>query len=185
MPPDAAKEVEPIKPYPGQDVLKDWQSETREQAALSSLRRTIRIAAAMVHYLREVLGEFRPKEAEPEFDRIMGQLAAGRGSALKREKDRERWGSAPQDLIANFDMPYEFSWGIKKKVTASGVEVEVSYCPMAETWSWLGSLKAMKPYCEHCYSGIASKCAPSLKAGISRCKTGDDQTCLIWVTKAS
>jgi hypothetical protein len=185
MPPNAAKQVDPIKPYPGQDVLKDWQSGTREQAGICSLRRTIRITAAMVHFLWEVIREFRPKEAESEFGRIMDRMAADRGSALKKERERQGWGSGPEDLFLNFDMPYTFSWEVGKKGIPSGVEIEISYCPMAETWDWLGSLKVMKPYCEHCYSGIASKYDPSLRAGISRCKTGGDSTCLIRIAKTS
>jgi len=185
MPPNAAKEVEAIQPYPGQDVLKDWQSGTREQAGLCSLRRTIRIAAAMVHFLWEVVREFHSKEAEAEFDRIMDRMAADRGSALKRERAQKSWGAGPEDLFFNFDMPYILSWEAGKKVGPSGAEIEITYCPMAETWNWLGSLRGMKPYCEHCYSGIASNYDPSLRASVSRCKAGGDKTCLIKIAKTS
>jgi hypothetical protein len=177
------KEVEAIPPYPGQDIIKSWQRNKRKVGC--SLRRTIRIAAAMVHFLWEVVREFHPKEAEAEFDRIMDRMAADRGSALKRERAQKSWGAGPENLFLNFDMPYIFSWEAGKKVSPSGAEIEISYCPMAETWNWLGSLKVMKPYCEHCYSGIASEYDPSLKASISRCKTGGDKTCLIRITKTS
>jgi hypothetical protein len=115
----------------------------------------------------------------------MDRMAADRGSALNREKAQKGWGAGPEDLFLNFDMPYIFSWEVEKKVTPSSAEIEISYCPMAETWNWLGSLKVMKPYCEHCYSGIASKYDPSLTASISRCKTGGDKACLIKITKTS
>ena len=179
MPPNAKEEVESIEPYPGQDTIKDWQMDTEEEAALSAMRRTTRWYAVMIYFLWEVLLEFHPKEAELKFIKIMDQLAIDRGTDLKREKSD--WG--PEDLFLNLDLPYAFTWDTEKKLGAGKIEIEVSYCPLAETWSWLDGLSAMKSYCERTYSGIVKNYDSSFQAEVSRCKTKGDDTCLIKIEK--
>ena len=183
MPANARKDVEPIPPYPGQNVLNDWQINPEEEAARGALRRTTRILAAMIHYLREVLKECHEKEAEVEFDRVMDLLAADRGSALKKEKEENNWGTSPEDFFLNFDMPYSSIWEIEKKATPEGLEIEVSYCPLAETWEWLETLPGMKSYCERACLGIASNYDVSLNGRVSRCKPQGDEKCSIKIKK--
>ncbi len=179
MPPNAIKELDPIDPYPRQDILKDWKKGTDEETVLSAMRRTTRWYAVMIYFLWEVLSEYHPKEAELKFIKIIDQLAADRASDLKREmKDFES-----EDLFLNFDLPYTFTWDVSKKVVAGVIEIEVSYCPLAETWKWLDGLSDMRPYCERSYSGIFKTYNPSLRAEVSLCKTGGDETCLIKIEK--
>jgi hypothetical protein len=183
MPPNARKEVKPIDLYPGQNVLKDWQSKTEREAAASVLRRTTRAMAAMVHYLLEILEEFHPKEAKVEFGRIMVLLAADRASALKKERDANNWQARPEDFFFNFDMPYSTIWETEKQISPDQIEIEVKYCPLAETWEWLGSLSNMNSYCERACLGIASNYDASLNVEISRCKPRGNETCHMKIRK--
>ena len=178
MPPNA-QEPEPVDLYPGQDVLKDWQTGTEKEAVFSGLMRKTRITATRLSFLWEVLAEKFPKEAETEFSKIMDLWAVSRGDALKRERDEQKWGDGPGNLFLNFDHPYDLAWQVDKRVTPDGIEIEVTYCPFAETWGWLDSLPAMRPYCERAYSGIVSSYDDSLSAEVSRSKTRGDETCLI------
>ena len=183
MPPNARKELEPIPPYPGQDVLKDWRRDTEKQTILSAMRRTTRGYAAMIYTLRQVLSEYHSEKAESKFIEILEQVAAERGSDLKKEKDGENWGSDPNNLFLNFDLPYAFIWESERKTIPGGIEIEVAYCPFAETWGWMGALSDMKPYCERTYCGIVTNYDNTLSAEVSRCKTGGDETCLIKIEK--
>ena len=183
MPPNARKEVKPIDLYPGQDVLKDWQSNTEWEAAASVLRRTTRVMAAMIHYLFEILEEFHPKEAKVEFGRIMVLLAADRASALKKEREANHWRARPEDFFFNFDLPYSTILETEKKISPDEIEIKVKYCPLAETWEWLGSLSNMNSYCERACLGIASIYDASLNVEISGCKPRGDETCHIKIRK--
>ncbi len=183
MPPTASQDLEQIPPYPGQDVLKDWQSSSDQEAVMGTVRRATRILAVMVHYLREVLNEFHPPQAEKAFTGIMDLWAADRGAALRREREENGWRAGPKDLFVNYDHPYGVAWKTKQKETSDGIEIEVSYCPFAETWGWMGSLSAMKPYCDRCYAGVVKSYDDSLCAEVSRAKTGGDDTCLIRIMK--
>lgn len=178
MPPNA-QEPEPVDLYPGQDVLKDWQIDTEIDAAFSGLKRKTRITAARLSFLWEVLSEKFSKEAETEFIKIIDLWAAGRGSALKKEKDEQKWGDGPEDLFLHFDHPYGIAWETEKRVNPDGIEIEVTHCPFAETWGWMGVLSAMKPYCERIYRGVAANYNDAFHAEVSRCKTAGDETCLI------
>jgi len=86
----------------------------------------------------------------------------------------------------NFDHPYRISWETETKVNVDGIEIEVSYCPCAETWNWLGGLSSMRVYCERCYSGIASNYDAAFTAEVPQCKTRGDEVCRIRINgKAS
>ena len=183
MPQNASKDVEPIDPYPGQDVLKDWQIDTEEGTARSALMRTTRIAAAMIHYLREILEEFHPQEAEAEFDRIMVLLAADRGSALRKEKAVNNWESSPEDFFNHFDMPYSTIWETGKKVSPEAIEIEVLSCPLAETWNWMASISSLEAYCSRACLGMASHFDDSLSGNVSRCKPQGEDKCHLKIEK--
>lgn len=178
LPPNA-KEPEAIDPYPGQDVLNDWQRGTEKEAVLCGLRRKSRITAARIYFLWEVLSEFHPKEAEAKFAKIIDLWAASRASTLRREKDEGKWGNGPESLYLNFDHPYRISWEAETQVNSDGIEIDVSYCPFAETWGWLSGLSAMRIYCERCYSGIASNYDATFITEVPQCKTRGDEACRI------
>ncbi len=183
MPPDARK-PEPIDPYPGQDVLNDWKINNEKDKAVKCLRRSMRVAAARSYFLWEVLSEYRPMEAVTVFNRIMKEWAASRATALKKEIESNGWGTDANSLLSYYDYPYEIVWGINKEVKPNGIEIEVSYCPFAETWGWLGGLNSMQPYCENCYSVMSSNGNPKLTANVLKCKTRGDKNCLIHIKKA-
>lgn len=184
MPSNARKEVDFIDPYPGQDVLKDWQMDTDEGAATCALRRTTRITAAMIHYLLEILEEFHSKESVREFDRVMELFATDRGSALRKEKDSNNWGSSPEDFFNNFDLPYSTIWEYEKKATPGGMEIQVNYCPLAETWGWMETPTSIKAYCQQACLGIAPLYDASLVGNVSQCMPQGDNNCLIEINKA-
>jgi hypothetical protein len=178
MPPNA-KQPEGIEPYGGQNVLDDWRIDTDLNAAVSGLKRKTRITAARISFLWEILSEAFPEKAEETFAKIIDRWAASRADALQKEKNAQQWGDAPEDLMSNFDHPYGLAWEMEKTVTPQGIDIEVSYCPFAETWAWMGVLPAMAPYCQRCYNGIWSNYDSSFSAEVSRCKTRGDDTCLI------
>jgi L-2-amino-thiazoline-4-carboxylic acid hydrolase len=180
--PANASEPEPLAPYPGQNVLKDWQRATEKEAVLSGLRRKARVTAGRIYYLWEVLSEFHPEQAEAQFEKIIDRWSENRASRLKQEKREEQWGDDVESLLLNFDHPYSITWDVETEVSPDAIDIEVSYCPFAETWGWLGGLSAMKSYCERCYSGIASNYDGYFSAEVSRCKTRGDETCHIKIT---
>jgi hypothetical protein len=184
MPSNAREEVDPIDPYPGQDVLKDWKADTGEGAAICALRRTTRITAAMTHYLLEVLEEFHSKESALEFDRAMELLAVDRASATNKEKDSNNWDSGPEDFFNNYDLPYSTIWGYKKKALPGRIEIEVDYCPLAETWNWLKAPASIKAYCQRACLGMAPMYDASLAGNVSQCIPQGDANCLIEIKKA-
>lgn len=182
MPPNF-KEVESIQPYPGQDVTIDWEYNNETEKAFKCLRRSTRVAAARIYFLWEVLKEYQPNEAQSEFAKIMELWAVDRALALKKEKEESNWGGRPENLFLNYDYPYGSIWEIDiTKVKPEGIEIEVSYCPFSETWGWLGELSDMHPYCDKCYSAIASNYDPSFTAELSQCKTLGDEICRIRIT---
>jgi hypothetical protein len=68
-------------------------------------------------------------------------MATKRGEDLKKAKEAENWGSDPDDLFSNFDLPYAFIWKLNKKTIGRGIEIEVADCPLAETWDLPKSVK--------------------------------------------
>ena len=136
-------------------MLKDWKADNEEGAAACALRRTTRITAAMIHYLLEILEEFHSNKSGQEFDRAMELLAVDRASAIKKEKDSNNWGSSPEDFFNNFDMPCSTIWECEKDATPGGMEIQVSYCPLAETWGWMETPTSIKAYCQRACLGMA------------------------------
>lgn len=179
MPPDA-KEPGPVEHFPGQDVLADWQYESELDQAYKCLRRSMRVSAARIYFLWDALQEFHPQKAEKVFARIMELWAIERALTLKKEKNQSNWGDRPENLFVNFDYPYGIVWEIDEtRVKSGGLEIEISYCPFAETWSWLDGLSAMATYCDTCYSVLAANYDPLFTAEVSRCKTKGDKVCSI------
>jgi len=179
MPPNS-REPEEVKSYPGQDVLRDWEYSSEKEKAFKCLLRSMRVAAARIYFLWEVLSEYRSEEAESKFADIMKLWAINRADALRKEKGENNWGDRPENLFLNLDYPYGLVWDINNiKVKSSGVEIEISYCPFAETWGWLGGLPAMRHHCENCYSGIASHYDPALTVEVPQSKTRGDDICRI------
>jgi hypothetical protein len=138
----------------------------------------------MIHYLLEILEEFHSKESVQEFDRAMELLAVDRASAIKKEKDSNNWGSGPEDFFNNYDMPYSTIWEYEKKATPRGMEIEVSYCPLAETWEWLETPPSIKKYCQQACLGMAPLYDASLIGNVSQCMPQGDNKCRIEINKS-
>ena len=110
-------------------------------------------------------------------------MAADRGAALKRESVENNWGAGAKNLFDNYDHPYDIAWATNQKETSDGIEIEVSYCPFAETWDWMGALSDMKLYCERSYAGVVKGCDDSLCAEVTQSITEGNDTCLIRIMK--
>jgi hypothetical protein len=137
----------------------------------------------MVHYLREVLNDFHPEQAERAFAKVMDLWAADRGAALRRESVENNWAAGSKNMFLNYDHPYDIAWATNQKETPEGIEIEVGYCPFAETWGWMGALSDMKLYCERSYAGLVKSYDDSLRAEVSQSITGGNDTCLIRIMK--
>ena len=182
MPPDAAKEVEAPDPYPGQDVLADWQDDTPEISAVCSLRRTTRLLAIQIHYLF------------PELEKTFGISGAGcyrsiledffrlRGEALAREAEEHNWGNDLESFFSNFDVPYSDVWELKRQ-SKNNFEIEVRYCPLKQTWDYFGDSPGAVYFCENQYSMVAKTFDGGIRAKTQKCMTRGDSVCVITFEK--
>ena len=131
-----------------------------------------------------LLEEFHSKESVQEFDRAMELLAVDRAAAINKEKESNNWGSSHEDFFNNYDLPYSTIWGYKKKASPGGIEIRVSYCPLAETWGWMETPASIKTYCHRACLGMAPLYDASLVGSVSQCMMQNDDNCLIEIRKA-
>ncbi len=182
MPPNS-REPEPVELYPGQNVLVDWKNGTDEETVLSSLRRKTRITAGRIFFLWKAISERFPETALPTFKIIMEKWTDSRSLALRNEKKKENRNDSLKDFFYHLDHPYAIVWDTRIKETEKCLYIEVQYCPFAETWEWLGEVRAMSMFCETCYCGIGKHYKPALKGDLGKCICKGDDICEIRISK--
>ena len=182
MPPNT-REPEPVALYPGQHVLLDWKTGTDEEVVLSGLKRKTRITAGRVFFLWKAIDEKFQGSARPTFKTIMEKWSDSRSLALRDEKETENWGDSLKDFYYHLDHPYDIAWDTSIDETEKGLTIEVSYCPFAETWQWLGDETAMQIFCETCYHGIGKHYQPAIEGNLGKCICKGDDVCEIHFSK--
>jgi hypothetical protein len=182
MPPNS-REPEAVAPYPGQNVLQDWKTESDEEGVLSGLKRKTRITAGRIFFLWEAIIKRFPESAGSIFKTIMEKWADSRSWALRQEQEMEIGPESLKDFFYHLDHPYSIVWETSIKASENCLEIEVSYCPFAETWQWLGELKAMRMFCESCYSRIGKHCQPPLEGDLGKCMCKGDDICEIRISR--
>ena len=177
--PGDAKEPEKVEHYPNENVADDWKYDTEENIVICGVKRMMRWYGAQIYYLSEVLEEFLPQNAEEEFRRLLELWEIARAKCIKERKGDEVVNKNPKRIFENLDMPYMLSWNVDITDIENGIEAIIKYCPLEETWDWIGEKKKAAPYCEGCYSNMVKTLNPNCKAEVLQCKSKGDSVCRI------
>ena len=177
--PGDARVPETLPPYPGENVAEDWLYDTEHNIIKGGIKRMMRWYAAAIYYLREVLEEFLPDVAEKEYVRLLHAYEDARAECIMERNGDKIGGKSAREALDYFDMPYILTWDMEVRDIAGGIELDVSYCPLEETWNWIGDKKKMSVYCDSCYQRMYSKFNPGLKTEVCTCKTRGDAKCLV------
>lgn len=181
--PGDAKEPEAYELYPGEDPLADWKYDTEEDIVKLGIKRMMRWYGAQIYYLGDVLREFFPENAAEEFERLLGLWEVARAECIKERKGEIVKDADPETIFKNLDMPYEASWATSVEKTVDGIEVTVDYCPLEETWNWIGDKEATSVYCDHCYSNMVREMNPKCTCTVSQCRAKGDAQCKIRISE--
>ena len=181
MPPDAGI-PEPIPPYENEDVLLDWNMETPEATFISGLRRKARITSGRVYFLREVMYEMFPERAEELFEKILDTWFLRRGEDLKKYLEEKGVEPTALNIMRYFDHAYLTIFDADIQEEENETVMEISYCPMAETWKWIDKDKDStlnRQYCHKCYSKIFNTVNSDLSAKVESSIMDGDCKCRI------
>lgn len=179
--PGDAKEPDKLELYPDENVKDDWQYDCEANIITCGLRKTMRWYAAQIHYLREICLEFFPEYGENEFRRLLTLWVEARADCIIDRKGDKVLNKDPKTLFENLDTPYTYTWDAQITEKEYGIDVEISYCPFAQTWSWLNSVDKMHPYCDMCYKTMIERLNPDCNVELLSCMTKGDSTCRIQI----
>lgn len=183
-----AKDPPHLPLYEGEDPLKDWKADTDEERQETTLRRKARITAGRVIFLWKAIKNNHPEDAEQDFAEIMDEWCRERGGDMHKylvENHLETEISAK--MFEYFDHPYYITWGTEISEDDKKVQVDVSYCPFAETWKWVDkeALPIIKRYyCDQCYKNVLGGAFPNSKAELTSCLLAGDEKCCIEISKS-
>lgn len=180
--PGDAEEPEPFELYPGENPLADWKYDTEEDIVKLGIKRMMRWYGAQIYYLGEVLREYFPEKAEEEFERLLGLWEIARAECIKERKGNLVIDADPKTIFENLDMPYHTSWETEIRDIERGIEVIVAYCPLQETWNWIGEQASSAVYCEHCYTNMFKSLNPKCNCEVTACRAKGADCCKIKIT---
>lgn len=180
--PGDAQEPEEYEPYPGENPLADWKYDTEEDIVKLGIKRMMRWYGAQIYYLGEVLREFFPENGQEEFARLLGLWEVARAECIRERKGETVEGADPKTLFYNLDMPYEASWEMEAEDIEGGIQIEIDYCPLQETWNWIGNQQAAAVYCDHCYENMLKTLNPNCQCELQACKAKGEERCKIKIT---
>lgn len=181
--PGDAKEPEYIEPYPGEDVLADWNYDSVADICTGSLRKMMRWYAAEIFYLRQVLTELVPDKAEEEFERLLKLWEDARAECIV-ERNPSVGETSPREFLEYVDVPFTYTWQSEITDTEDGIEMEISYCPFSECWKWLKDEGNMQTYCDTCYKTMFARMNPDCEVSLDSCMTRGDKVCKLKITKS-
>lgn len=183
MPPDA-EPAPVVEPYEGEDVLLDWAEGTKDEMNFRAMRRKSRVTAGRIYFLREVIYEMFPEDADDLFRRIMERWTRDRGADLKAYLDQKGVSIGFENLLENFDYPYNYLWEVEAAKKDGITGVEIGYCPYAETWKWLdrdygrdSGRELGEYYCKRCYKNVFETANPGIEVELTACRMCGDKTC--------
>lgn len=185
-----AKDPPHLPLYEGEDPLKDWKAETPEELQDTTLRRKARITAGRIVFLWMAIKKRHPEDAERLFGEIMDEWTRERGNDLNKYlADNHLEDTISADMFEYFDHPYFITWGTKgADITEDEktVNVDIDYCPFAETWKWVDEEDLpilQRYYCNVCYKNVINNGFPGAKAELKQCLLNGDEKCSISISK--
>lgn len=173
--------------YEGENPMCDWDTSTPEKLQSATLRRKQRITAGRIIFLWMAIKIHHHESAECLFNEIMDEWTKERGGDIKKYlADNNISGKISTKTIKYLDHPYHLSWNADIKEDDKEININIDYCPFAETWKWIyeDDLSILQHgYCSICYKNLINTAFPNSNAELTSCLLTGDKRCHIKITK--